>query len=62
MTTGKYIAWLICCVFLIVFLISAGAYLVIIDHPGWSLFPFILACCVGEASNDEKEKDEKDEK
>jgi hypothetical protein len=60
MTTGKYIAWLICCAFLIVFLVSAGIYLVFSGHSGWSLFPFILSCCVGSVTTSENDKPEKD--
>ena len=62
MTTGKYIAWLICCAFLIVFLVSAGIYLVFSDHSGWSLFPFIMACFIGDASSSSDEKDKEDKK
>ena len=62
MTTGKYIAWLICCAFLIVFLVSTGVYLVLCDHAGWSLFPFIMACFIGDASSLSDEEDDKKDK
>ena len=51
MTTGKYIAWLICSVILIAFLISSGIYMLSTGLGAWCLFPFILACFVGEIGN-----------
>lgn len=64
MTTGKYIAWLICCVVLIAFLIISGIYMLYIGLGAWCLFPFIIAIGVGDAGNNTtiKENKQKDSK
>lgn len=62
MTTGKYIAWLICCVILIAFLIISGIYMLTIGLGAWCLFPFIMAIGVGDAGNTTiKENNKKDD-
>lgn len=64
MTTGKYIAWLICCVILIIFLTISGIYMLSTGLGGWAFFPFIMALGVGAAGsetiNENNKKDPKE--